>query len=213
MSFAVETVSGDDLKHGGGATLAEPGWYHVNIENVKDGLLPNNTPVNGFTIEIDVLAGKPDSKDIEPSEFVGKKLNLIFNSPDKSKSEKAQKMTRRQNTNFLIATDLTTPSQLGASVDINPVDATGRHLIIHLERKQEKNEAGEWVDTKFLRIAYADVFHIDDPEVAAIPKNVAALKYIKSEHRHDAKYFAFKAKNGQTDASGSAPGAPRDVDV
>ncbi len=213
MGFAVDTVAADDLKHEGGTTLTVPGWYHVNIERVKDGLGPSDKPINGFTVEINVLAGKPEKSTVEPDEFVNKKMNLTFWPPDLSKSEGAQNMTKRLNTAFLIATNLITPDKLGQPIEINPEDATGAHMIVHLEKRQEKNEAGNWVDGKYLRVAYSDIFHVDDPEVASIPKNVAALKYCKPEHRRDAKYFAFKAKNGQSAASASAPGAPRDVDV
>lgn len=197
--FAVETANASELNQGGGGnTLLEPCTAHVTIIGVKVGVGPGGTPIDGFTAELDVLGGKPTNASVSASELVGKTLNLIFAPPDTTKSEKSQAMTRRKNTNFCLATGLLTPQQLGQSVDINPEDAVGRHMIVRLE-KEQKQEGDKWVDGKWLRVAYDDIYHVDDPEVASIPKNVAALKYIPTELRRKPEWFAYKAK-GQTGA-------------
>jgi hypothetical protein len=216
MGFGVDTVDKEELSHKGGATLTETGWYHVTIEQVKDGLGPNDKPINGFTTEVNILAGKPDNAKVESSEFLNKKLNLTFWAPDMSKSEGAQTMTRRINTAFLLAVDLMTPEQLGKPLEVDPMAAVGRHFVVHLEKQQKQDGNGNYVDGKYLRIAYSDIFHIDDPQVSHVPKNVASLKYIKPEHRHKAEYFAYKAKNGASGVAATTAPVPAggvDVDV
>lgn len=204
MGFAVDTADKEELAHSGGNTLVEPCIAHVIIVAVKDGLGPNGAPIDGFTVELDVLAAKPVRSDVSPADLVGKKLNLTFWPPDLSKSEAAQSMTRRINTNFLLATNIITPDQLGKSFDVDPNLANGHQIIVRLE-KQQKKEGDKWVDDKWLRVAFADIFHIDDPEVASVPKNVAALKHIQPQFRRKPEYFAYKAK-GHTQ---SAPRQPQ----
>lgn len=216
MGFAVETADKEELVHSGGNQLLEPCIAHVIIVDVKDGVGPKGNPINGFTVEVDVLAAKPTRSDVSPADLVGKKLNLTFWAPDMTKSEAAQSMTRRINTNFLLATNIITPDQLGKAFDIDPARANGHQFIVRLE-KQQKKEGDKYVDDKWLRIAFADIFHVDDPEVASAPKNVGALKHIQEQYRRKAEYFAYKAK-GQSSATrqpatAAADAGGNDVDV
>lgn len=178
----------DDFS-GGGNYLHEPGTYHLVVTNVLDGMSKKNKPIEGFTVECDVLAGTVNG-------CAGKKVDLTFFPPNPSKSEVAQRISRQQNTAFFIATNVIDPSKLGQRVTIEPTNAAGHQLVVKLVRGQEQNEVGEWVDSdKFLRVEYANVWHVDDPDAKDVPKNKDALGMIAKEHRHDEAWFAFKKKD------------------
>ena len=219
MGFAVETVAGEDLASNAGNRLQHPGWFHATIVDVKDGLSTQGKSINGFTVEVDIMAGKADEANVDPKEIAGKTMSLTFFAPDLSGSAEQQDGTRRLNTAFLVAANLIDPSKLGQAVEIDPLAAIRHHIVIHLRWKHQNvdvNGVETWVDDKqYMQIAYADVCHIDDPQAASIPKNVAALKFIKPEHRHKPEWFAFKAKNGNgaAPAAAKAPAGNVDVDV
>ena len=68
-------------------------------------------------------------------------------------------------------------------------------MVVHMERKQKNDGNGNWIDDgKFLRIAYGEVLHIDDPDAKEVPKHVGSLKFIDAKYRHDAAWFAWKKK-------------------
>jgi len=178
----------DDLS-GGGNYLNQPGTYHMVILNVLDGLSTKDKPIDGFTVCCDVLAGTTEK-------CHGKKLDSTFFPPNPQTSDEAQAISRKRNTAFFVATDILDPNKMGQRVSIDPADAIGRQFIVKLGWAQEKNTAGDWVDsTKFLQVDYANVWHVDDPDCKDVPKNAEALALIEKQFRHDAAWFAFKKKN------------------
>lgn len=169
--------------------LSEPGTYHFVITNVREGEGKKGAAIDGFTVEMDCLAGTA-------ADCAGKSHAESLFKPDMSKSEANQLAANRRLAAFFIATDLMRPDQLGKACKLNLQDCAGRQLIMRLSRQMEKNDAtGKWdVPTKFLQIDYAAIFHIDDPEVADIPKATDAFEHIDAAHRHKPEYFAFKEK-------------------
>mgnify|MGYP000414382672 FL=1 len=137
------------------------------------------------------------------TDFVDSTAKLTFWYADASRSEEEQERTNAKLTALLIALDLITPAQLGQPVNVDEKQAVGRHALVHLRYKQEK-QGDKWVDNpKFLDLAFNDILHIDDPAGANVPKNVSALKFVAPERRHtDPKYFAFKTKPGVAAATG-----------
>jgi len=181
----------EDIQGDGGNYLTEPGTYHVVITAVKDGLGPKGGAIDGFTFEMDVLAGTADG-------CSGKTHTECLFAPNLTKSEDNQTMSKRKLAAFFIATGVMTPDQLGKAVSIDVKKAEGAQLLIKLERQMLKNEStGKYdVPTKFLQISYSDMFHVDDPAVKDVPKNKDALGMIDKIDRHDESWFAFKAKKG-----------------
>ena len=167
----------------GGAYLEEPGTFHMIVNEVRDGCGPNGNPIDGFSIECEVVAGTVEG-------CSGKKVGLTVWKPNLTKSEKVIAMSRRIASAFFIATDLTNPNALGKQATINVNDAQGRQFVGHLAIQTDK----EGKPTKFLQFHYSDIYHVDDPEVATIPKDAEALSVIAKEFRHTEEYFAFKAK-------------------
>jgi hypothetical protein len=202
MGYTFNTVSGDQLNT---TRRVTPGWYHAVLVAVTESDKADSLAVKG-----DVLAGKPN--DPKETDVAGCGFNLTFWFPKASDTEQQQEKTNAKLTALFIASDLVTPEQLGQPVEIEPSNATGRHVLVHIRFKQKKvTENGKeiWVDDpQFLDLAFNDILHIDDPAGANVPKNVGALKFIDAKYRHpDAKYFAFKARGGAAAAgSTAAPG-------
>lgn len=178
---------GDDLV-GGGTFVSEPGTYHMNITEIKDGLGPNGNPIEGFTAVCQVLESTvPDC--------AGKSYNLTCFPPDLSRSENSQNMAKRLNAAFAIATNLVGAGDLGKRVKVDVTAAAEQQFIITLEREMEKGESGKYdKPTKFLRPHYADIFHVDDPDAANFPKSETALSLIDSKNRRAPEWFGFKKK-------------------
>lgn len=205
---SVNTVGGDQLA--AGSKRAVPGWFHINVLHIAE-----NDKCSGVEVQMSVLAGKPNDPSV--TDFVDSTAKLTFWYADASRSEEEQERTNAKLTALLIALDLITPAQLGQPVDVDEKLGVGRHALVHLRYKQEK-QGDKWVDNpKFLDLAFNDFLHIDDPAGANVPKNVGALKFIPAECRHtDPKYFAFKAKPGTVPppaANGAASAAKQQQTV
>lgn len=184
MSFdAPEDLSGGDSNR-----LSEPGTYHLVITNVCEGEGPNGKPCDGFTFEADVLAGTVEG-------CAGKTVKETIFAPNMKSSDDAQKMSRKRLAAFFIATDVMTPDQLGKSVNIEVSAAVGKQLVAEFDRQMEKDAAGKYtVPSKYIQISYANIYHVDDPDIKDIPKSKDALGMRDAGSKHDASYFAFKAK-------------------
>lgn len=183
MEFNTSTA--DELNEGD-AYLDVPGTYHFVIEQIREGLSQKDEPLDGSTILLRVCGG----------EHSGKLCNLTLWNVDLSAAESRQKHAIRIWTNFFLATNVLQPSQLGQKVSLDVNAASGSQVVAKVER-QQKQVDGKWVtdpDSKFLRLAYDNVYHVDDPELASTPKDADALSVIDQGHRHDASYFAYKAK-------------------
>ncbi len=179
----------------GGNRLTEPGKYHAVVLNVLVGAMANGNPGGCDTLELEILAGVDGNG--QKIDCYGKTIAVTFWEPDPGKTEKEQLQTEKLNTAMLIATQLLTPKQLGTETEVDTAAAIGRHVNIHFERKMKKNEANELVpDKDYLRIVWQDIFHIDDPDAKAYPKNADALKYIEPQFRiaNPDEYFAYKVK-------------------
>lgn len=191
---SIPTVGGDQLAPG--SKRAVPGWFHINITQIGE-----TEKLNGLTIHLTVLAGKPNDPAV--TDFVDSTCQLTFWYADASRTEDEQARSNAKLTALLIATDLITPAQLGQPVEVNEQLAVGCHALVHLRYKQKK-EGDKWVDdTRYLDLAFSDILHIDDPAGKDVPKNIAALKFVPAARRHpDPKYFAFKAKPSAAAAGG-----------
>lgn len=180
------------MESGGGNYLTQRGTYHVVITQVKSGEGPKGGAIDGFTFDVDVLAGTSEN-------CQGKVHSEVIFLPDMSKSEESQERSKQKIAAFGIAANLQTPEDLFANgINYDESEAIEEQMLIKFRFQQKKNdETGEWEDTKFLQISFADIFHVDDPEVASIPKNEEALALIDKSKRHSESWFAFKGKKTQ----------------
>ena len=186
MDFdAPEEVAGK-----GGNFLDDPGTYHVIITDVREGEGPIGNPIDGFTFDFDVLAGT-----VEGCESKSGGQSLF--APDMSQAEDKQRRAKHVLAAFFIAANVMDPNSLGKSVKIDVAAANGQQLVIQLERKMDQDKkTGKWdVPSKFLKISFSNIYHVDDPRVAGVPKNADAIGMIDADKRHtDPTWFAFTAK-------------------
>lgn len=205
----IPTAKGEDLT-GGGDFLNLPGTYHLLIDQMHVGMTVKDEPNDGTAVECTVLDGDVQGQ-------AKKKVSVTLWDIKMDKPVEEQHVTVRCLTNFYLAANVLQPEELGKEVDIKPEEAESHQVVIKLQYAQKK-ENGNWVeDRKFLRINFSDVYHVDDPAVANVPKDASALKVIDPKYRHNAAWFSFKEKkspggNGSNVAAGSASGAASDFD-
>lgn len=191
---APESVSG------GGGFLDQPGTYHFVVSQAfddqgkrkKDG---SRSAISGCTLELACLSGT-----VEGCEGKSHSETLFYPSPQGS--EKANEVKKRALAALLIACNQMKPENLGGSMSIDQsvLDAIVQRetqIVMKLRQQMENDGNGNYtVATKFLELDYANVYHVDDPEVAAIPKNSEAINLIPPAHRHTEDWFAFKKNAG-----------------
>jgi hypothetical protein len=174
--------------------LDQPGTYHLLVENLKVGLNSKDEPFNGTTVEVQCLGGSVAGQE-------QKKVSLTLWDIDASKPEDEQKQTVKRLWAFYIATNVLQPADMqSGDVDFDEKLAIDNQLVVKLQHKQKKfveNGKAVWRDdpsSRFLEIAYADIFHVDDPDVASVPKNADAIAIIPKKHRHEQAWFEYKIK-------------------
>ena len=180
---------------GSGKFLNEPGTYHLAVMKVHEGQMANGKPISGFCVSMSVLAGTVEGqqeKELDLTFFNGK-----LNSKDKGE------FARKKQAAFLIAAGLMTPAQLGQrGLKIDLSQSEGRQVVATLE--YDEHEGSE---KKFLQLAYANIYHPDDPRAKSFPKNAEALSLIPKDQRHSPEYFAPLSK--KPTGAASAPVRPQ----
>jgi hypothetical protein len=156
--------------------LSMEGTYHLYInkymENVtnKDG-----EPMNCFCIEVEAMDGtaRQDGKFLQ----AGRTKELNFFWPGDDTSDKGRAMMMKKISRLYLATGLVPPGTKG-KVSVDREDMQGRQFIAKLVYEDDEAKSKGW-----LQISYADVYHVDDPEVATIPKQAELLAEIPKELR------------------------------
>ena len=167
----------------GGNWIDKPGTYHLVITATDEEPVSKRDKqlIDGFKIDFQAVEGTVRDADGKFTEK-DKTIDIVFFHP-KITDKNEGLFARQKQAAFFIAAGLMTENDLGKSVEINLDDAKGRHVIATLE--EEKTDNGR----SFIRLAYADIFHIDDPRAAKFPKNDQAIALIPSKHRRDPKSF------------------------
>lgn len=160
--------SGDDYSSGGNF-LSEPGTYHLCITDIdenptkRDGSLIDNA---AFRVGLSVLDGTTEGQK-------EKTTDLTFFYPKPTDKDEG-KFRRKQIDRFFLAAGLLAESDKGAEKEIDLSDAVGRQIVAKLEPSS---------NGKYLQLAFADVYHVDDPAVKDIPKSAVALRLVPSSQR------------------------------
>jgi hypothetical protein len=191
-----------------GGYLSEPGIYHVVINNVLVGESSKGKSIDGITITVEVFAGTVDGQ-------VGKTKSESLFAPSQKDVEKEEKtgcisISREKIINLYLATGLMQPSELGANINPDDSKMIGSQAIMKFVEQKELDEHGHrTISTGNLQLSYADIFHVDDPEVSDIPKSSELLSLISKDCRHNEQWFSWKKKrvapspNRQPVAAGS----------
>jgi hypothetical protein len=166
--MAYSHTTGDSFE-GSGEWLKEPGSYHALVSDVnespvdKEGRLREGV---AFEATYAVMTGTVDGQR-------DKTLTDLFYEPRPSDTNEQQERARLKIDRFLLATSLIKPSDKGKDVTVELSEAAGRQIVF----KAEKAKTGTYLRT------YSDIYHVDDPSVAAIPKDKDGLKLIPPERR------------------------------
>lgn len=168
--------AGGDLSTGG-LWLAEEGTFHLNIVEMQEepvdkngNLIPNAAFRVACVVCDGTVAGQQD-----------KTTDITFFRPkstDKNEGAFAKKKIDR----FLVAVGLATEQQIKekAKLSIDLQDAVGSQFIAKLELERDDNGQPK---SRFLSLSFADIFHVDDPAVAGIPKNKDCLALLPPSQR------------------------------
>lgn len=184
----ISHATGQDFSSG--SRLQSEGWFHLQVDDVRhpptkhDGSLIDN---GYLQIASTVAAGTVPGCE-------NKQWELVLKYPDPAKPEFHQ----RRNDRTLIALGVIDPREPGKPVEFEPEDLLGRQFIAHIEASENNGKT-------YYNLAYADIFHVDDPEVASHPKNEAMLKLIPANLR---RVGSIAAPGGKASPSKPAPAAP-----
>lgn len=190
MSYDFDAPEAEEMgRSSEGNFLAKPGQYHLTIANVAEGVGPKGKPIDGFCVTVLVLTGtSPGQK--------GKVANIMFFAP-KLSSKDGGAFLRRKMTAFGIAANLIDPSALGKRVSLELKDAINHQVIAKFE-SSKADDGREYID-----LAYADIWHVDDPRCETVPKDASAITLIPREFRRGREWFAFLKSEPKQNQNGS----------
>lgn len=158
----MEYQTGDNFDGGGGFKI--PGRYHLIVDYAEENPTDRNHQPRpdvmyevGFKI---VGAANPD--------HVGKKIDQISFFAPKGTEKDGGVFIRKKSDRFLLAVNLLKPDDVGKKVSINVAQAAGQQLCAEFELSAKG----------YMQIAFANIYHVDDPEAADIPKNEKLLELI-----------------------------------
>lgn len=177
--------------------LQEPGTYHVVVIAVDEHpTAKNGTLLDGFRVDFAVLDGTtPGQKD--------RQFDVMFFAP-KLTDKNGGEFAKRKQARFCLATGILPKATPGQRVTVDLQQAAGRQLVLELEHQKDQ-QTGQ--PTKFLQLAWANIYHVDDPAVAKVPKDATALALLPVGLRKTAADFA-KKPGGQGGSGGAAKPSP-----
>lgn len=187
--MAIEYKTGDDYS-AGGKYLKTEGWFHLCVTDATDTVTKaDGSLVAGamFQVSCTVCEGTaPACRD--------KLTDLTFFHPKPDKPEFGMKKIDRA----LIALNVLKPEEKSKELSFEPSDLIGQQFIAHLELDQ---------NGKYLQLAFADIFHVDDAEVAQFPRDEQMLSILPAECRRIGA-----VSGGQKPASTPKPAPAMDLD-
>lgn len=149
---------------------SKDGRYHCIItEWVENPPKADKTPMEGAVkVGFEIVAGT-DKNEIK------KTHNEMFFPPDETKEGggfAAIKLTR-----LIVA--ISGVHQPGVEVEITDKDAIGRQLVLELAHRADKNDPQKI----YFGLKGANLWHVDDSDVADVPKDAEALSIIEPHLR------------------------------
>jgi hypothetical protein len=187
----------DDFE-GGGNFLQEPGTYHLLVLRVDEAPTNNKGDLlDGFRVDCAVLDGTtPGQKD--------RQTDIMFFRP-KLSDKNGGEFAKRKQARFAIATGILGQATPGQRVTVDLQRAAGMQFVAELEHEIDKDTKQP---KKFLQLAWANIWHVDDPAVSQVPKDAAALELLPAAMRRSAESFAKKDK--PSGGAGSTAAKPQD---
>lgn len=184
----------------GTAYLEKAGTYHLFVSDIQaDETFKKRDKkiIQGLSVRMKVLHGPESGKETTQD---------ILDGTDSHK-DGGEFCNARQNA-FLLAVNCLVPSQLtGQAVSYDEQFARNMQLIATFENSKDKDGN----KTEYLDFKRFEIYHVDDPRVADVPKCKESLGVIPKEYRHDAAFFAPLTKAGS--GSSNVKSAPKDSDL
>lgn len=175
--------TGDDMGSGN-TRVSKAGDYHMVIEDISEpAVKPDGSLIQNSLFGVTAKVFATNAAGQEDKEWRGVWFNPNLQAKDGGKFD------RKKVDRFLLAVGLINPSDKGIEAEIDLGDAIGRQFLIRLEENQTKD--GKTV----VQMKFADIYHVDDPEAADIPKSKEGLSMIPAELR-------------RINAKASRPGGP-----
>lgn len=176
--------------------LEAPGTYHCAVSDVDEQPVnDNHMAIDGFKVSLEVLDGTVRHNNVCTE--TGKTVDVIFFN-GKPTDKDGGKFAKQKQFAFLVAAGLASEADLAKRLVIDLPKAKGRQIVVTFEA-DERNP-------KYLRIAGTKIYAVDDPRVAAIPKDAKALALIgKAPKPGAAAASPAKSANG----NGNGASAPK----
>ena len=139
---------------------AKPGTYHVVVTAFNEEPEGKEGVLDALEVEFQILAGTEGSE-------IGVGHTERFFRPDYNDTPKGGNFKKLRLTRLFLATGLATKASLGKEdVEIDIPSIVGKQLYIKLAEN-------EWQGRKTIRIGGADLWQVDDPAVAKLPRGKA----------------------------------------
>src|SRR5574343_354963 len=162
--------SEEEMDSGG---YPKSGQYHAAVLDVDD----DPEGIEAIKVEFEVLAGTVPHQD-------GKQFTETFWRPNANHKD-GGKFAAKKIYRFLKAVGLADEKALGRKVSIDWQAAKGMQLVVAVEEYERKgaDKKGNQRTYKGAQIEGLNIYPVDDPEVAAVPKDETALAMLpgKSE--------------------------------
>lgn len=176
MGLALDLPTAEDM-NSGGTYLTTPGKYHCLVVHAEENPTRNDKLVKGFLLELAVQ---------NAGEQQGLTFKAYFANGDPAHKDGGAFALKKQ-VAALIAANVVTPADLGkAGVEVDVEKAKDSQVLVELALGQPDARTGK----QYLDIAYANIFHVDDPRAKAFPKDANTLELIPKAHRRDEGFFA-----------------------
>lgn len=189
--------------------LDEPGTYHLLVKkSVEDEDSQGNCKEGAIAVKCEVLAGTSEN-------CVGKVVNLTLFAD--GSTEKMTDICQRAQVAYCFATNVLKPSDFGGDgIEIDVAEAVNAQIFMRLELQDVKGADGHYRkptgdDKRFLRIAYDNIFHVDDPKMADFPRDAKAIEHIDPGCRLKPEIFEqLRSSGGATQKTTAATSTAAD---
>lgn len=174
-SFEFEVA--DDFE-GESSFVSHPGTYHAIVEDVKVGVGPRGNAFEGSTVAVSVLAGNP-------ADEAKKTFNHMLGFP-RATDKDGGKFRTKVMSKFMLAVNQINPADRGKKATFDASKIVGQQFVMEIVHGRPNDQGKSYLEVGNGGLA---VYHVDDPHVATVPKDQAALQLIPAALRHDAKWF------------------------
>jgi hypothetical protein len=216
MTFdAFEFDPPEEIDNSGGNMLRKGGRFHFNVLDFFNGKTYKETPINGFSVMLEVLDG--DQRRDGVCYEKGKLYHHTFFSANRDDTDDQRERSKKAQAAFLIATNAIGPEHVAQLQAIAAARAAGQESpAMHIELSKCKTMqccALLEVYNGKLKIKFDNIWHVDDPAASDIPMDAGALALLPKHIRRTPEDLAaikeaFGGKKGNAAPNRNSVAAP-----